>query len=240
VHPAIVAQAAATSAMLLPNRFVLGLGSGENLNEHILGDRWPEPSVRLEMLKEAIEVIRALWNGERTSHHGPHYTVEGARLYDVPETPPPIAIAGSGAKSIRMAGQLGDAFIGLAPDRELLSQFDAAGGSGKPRYAEVNVCWAEDEADARRTVYEKWPVAGITGQLMAELAMPAHFEQAAQMVDENDVVERVPYGPDPDRHIQGIRTFIDSGYDHIWIHQIGPDQDGFFDFYRDNVLPKLV
>ena len=139
-----------------------------------------------------------------------------------------------------MAGQLGDAFIGLAPDRELLSQFDAAGGSGKPRYAEVNVCWAEDEADARRTVYEKWPVAGITGQLMAELAMPAHFEQAAQMVDENDVVERVPYGPDPDRHIEGIRTFIDAGYDHIWIHQIGPDQDGFFDFYRDNVLPKLV
>jgi coenzyme F420-dependent glucose-6-phosphate dehydrogenase len=240
LHPAIIAQAAATSAVLLPNRFVLGLGSGENLNEHILGDRWPEPPVRLEMLQEAIEVIRALWEGERTSHHGTHYTVEGARLYDVPEIPPPIAIAGSGPKSVRLAGELGDAFIGLAPDAKLLSEFDAAGGAGKPRYAELNVCWAEDEAGARRTVYEKWPVAGITGQLMQELAMPAHFEQAAAMVDEDDVVEHVPHGPDPDRHIEGIRTFIDAGYDHIWIHQVGPDQDGFFDFYRDNVLPKLV
>jgi coenzyme F420-dependent glucose-6-phosphate dehydrogenase len=240
VHPAIIAQAAATSAVLLPNRFVLGLGSGENLNEHILGDRWPEPSVRLEMLQEAIEVIRKLWEGERTSHHGRYYTVEGAQLYDVPDTPPPIAIAGSGPKSLRVAGELGDAFIGLAPDPELLKGFDAAGGAGKPRYAEVNVCWASNEDDARRTVYEKWSVAGITGQLMQELAMPAHFEQAAEMVDEHDVVADIPHGPDPDRHIEGIRAFIDAGYDHVWIHQIGPDQAGFFDFYKDNVLPKLA
>jgi coenzyme F420-dependent glucose-6-phosphate dehydrogenase len=240
IHPAIIAQAAATSALLLPNRFVLGLGSGESLNEHILGDRWPEASVRIEMLEEAIQVIRLLWEGGSKSHHGRHYTVEGARIYDVPEVPPPIAIAGSGSKAIRLAGRMGDAFIGLAPDRELLQQFESAGGAGKPRYAEVNVCWADDEAEARRTVCEKWPVAGITGQLMQELRMPAHFEQAAEMLEESDVVEHVPHGPDPERHIEGIRPFIEAGYDHIWIHQVGPDQDGFFRFYKDNVLPKLT
>jgi G6PDH family F420-dependent oxidoreductase len=240
IHPAIIAHAAATSAHMLPNRFVLGLGSGENLNEHILGDRWPEVSVRLEMLEEAIEVIRLLWEGGVQSHHGRHYTVEGARLYDVPEEPPPIAIAGSGEKSVQLAARAGDAFIGVAPDPELLKSFDEAGGTGKPRYGEATVCWAPDEAEAVRTVSEKWPVAGITGQLMQELPMPAHFEQAAEMLDEDDLVEYVPHGPDPDRHIEGIRKFIDAGYDHIWIHQVGPDQEGFFRFYKENVLPKLL
>jgi coenzyme F420-dependent glucose-6-phosphate dehydrogenase len=239
IHPAIIAQAAATSAALLPGRFSLGLGSGENLNEHILGDHWPPVEVRLEMLEEAVELIRKLWTGELVNHRGTHYTVENARIYTLPEKPPPVLIAGSGSRSVELAGQIGEGFVGLAPDAETIQVFEAAGGRNKPKYCEVNVCWAGDEAAARRTAHEWWPVAGIQGQLMQELALPSHFEQAAGMVSEGDATETVVCGPDPDAHIGEIRKFADAGYDHIWIHQIGPDQDGFFDFYAEQVLPKL-
>ncbi|MGH2787709.1 MAG: TIGR03557 family F420-dependent LLM class oxidoreductase [Actinomycetota bacterium] len=195
--------------------------------------------VRLEMLEEAIEVLRKLWEGGLKSHHGTHYTVEGARLYDLPDQPVPIAVAGSGSKSVALAGRVGDAFIGLTPDAEVLARFDDAGGAGKPRYAEVNVCWAADEEQARRTVYEQWPVAGVAGRLMQELPLPTHFQQAAEMIDAGDAAENVLHGPDPRRHLEGIQRFVDAGFDHIWIHQIGPDQEGFFHFYKDSILPKL-
>jgi coenzyme F420-dependent glucose-6-phosphate dehydrogenase len=240
IHPAIVAQAAATAAAMLPGRFSLGIGTGENLNEHVLGDRWPPIAVRLEMLEEAVEVMRLLWEGGQKSHRGAHYTVENARIYSLPEAPPPVLVAGSGSKSVQLAGRIGDGFIGLAPSAEMLEEFESSGGAGKPRYAEVNVCWAEDETEARRTAFEYWPVAGIKGQLMQELALPAHFEQAVSMTDEDDATETVACGPDPDVHLDSIRKFVDAGYDHVWVHQIGPDQQGFFDFYESSVLPKLA
>jgi coenzyme F420-dependent glucose-6-phosphate dehydrogenase len=239
IHPAIVAQAVATSALMFEDRFMLGVGSGENLNEHILGDRWPETPIRLEMLEEAVGVIRLLLDGGQKSHHGKHYTVENARLYDLPEEPPPIMVAGSGSSSVKLAGKIGDGLIGLAPSDELLDEFDRAGGRDKPRFAEVNVCWNESEAEARRITYEQWPVSGVKGQLMQELPLPVHFEQAAEMVDEESVVSSVACGPDPAVHIEAISKFIDAGYDHLWIHQVGPEQDGFFDFYGDQVLTKL-
>ncbi|CAN5592234.1 LLM class F420-dependent oxidoreductase [soil metagenome] len=238
-HPAIVAQAAATVATMLPGRFFFGVGSGENLNEHILGDRWPEVDVRLEMLEEAVEVIRLLWAGGLKSHHGRHYTVENARIYDLPDDPPPIMVAGSGAKSVELAGRIGDGFISLAPKEDILEGFDEAGGSGKPRYAEVTVCWAADEAEARRTVHERWPITGIKGQLSQELPLPSHFKQAAAMIDEDDTVATVACGPDPEAHISNAREFIDAGYTHIWFHQVGSDQEGFFRFYERDVLPEL-
>jgi coenzyme F420-dependent glucose-6-phosphate dehydrogenase len=239
IHPAVVAHAAATSAVMLPGRFSLGVGSGENLNEHILGDRWPETPVRLEMLEEAIEVMRKLWGGGMQSHHGRHYTMENAQLFDLPQQPPPIVVAGSGPSSVDLAGRLGDGFCGLAPTQELIDRFEEAGGAGKPRYTEVTVCYAADESEARRTAFEIWPLAGVKGQLMQELPLPSHFEQAAAMLHEEDALESIPCGPDAARHIDSIKQFLDAGYDHIWIHQIGPDQEGFFRFYADEVLPKI-
>jgi coenzyme F420-dependent glucose-6-phosphate dehydrogenase len=240
IHPALVAHAAATCAAMLPGRFALGVGSGENLNEHILGDRWPEVAVRLERLEEAIKVIRLLWQGGLQSHHGRHYTVENARIYDLPEPLPPIMVAGSGPASTRLAARRGDGFVGLAPAEGILEVFDEAGGGGKPRYAEVNVCWAAERAEAHRTVYEWWPITGIKGQLMQELPNPSHFEQAAGMVDEEAVAETVACGPDPETHVDNARKFLDAGYDHVWFHQIGPDQEGFFRFYEREVLPQLA
>jgi coenzyme F420-dependent glucose-6-phosphate dehydrogenase len=239
IHPAIIAHAAATAGVMLPGRFLLGLGSGENLNEHVLGDRWPEVAVRLEMLDEAVEVVRLLWEGGLKSHHGRHYTVENARLYDIPEEPPPVLIAASGASAVDLAGRIGDGLVSLAPVEGLLDRYDRAGGTGKPRYAEVTVCWGPDEEEAQRVAHRYWPVAAIKGQLSQELAVPSHFEQAAEMTRPEDVAATVACGPDPEKHIAGAQQFIDAGYDHIWFHQVGPDQEGFFDFYAKEVLPQL-
>lgn len=238
-HPAVVAHAAATVATMLPGRFFLGLGTGENLNEHVLGDRWPTPGRRREMLEEAVQVIRGLWRGELFDHHGRFYTVEGARLYSRPDEPPPILIAGSGTVAAELAGRIGDGFIGVAPDRELLQAFDRGGGAGKPKYAEIDVCWAAVEAEARKTALEIWPNTSIPGELAAELPLPRHFEQAAKMVYQDDVGEKVVCGPDAERHLARIRDYAQAGYDHIWIHQVGPDQEGFFEFYGQEVLPKI-
>jgi coenzyme F420-dependent glucose-6-phosphate dehydrogenase len=239
VHPAIVAHAVATTSLLMPGRFSFGVGSGENLNEHILGDHWPPAPVRLEMLQEAIEVMRELWSGTLTSHLGKHYTVENARLYDVPDEPPPVLVAASGKKSLTLAGEIGDGLIALAPDEGMIESFNEAGGSGKPKYCEVGVCWATSEDEAKRTVREWWPLTGLGGQLMQETATPALFEAATDPLSVDQVVETVSCGPDPDVHIENARKFIDAGYTHIWFHQIGPDQEGFFSFFEREVLPKL-
>jgi coenzyme F420-dependent glucose-6-phosphate dehydrogenase len=240
IHPAIVAHAASTTAAMLPGRFLFGIGSGENLNEHVLADRWPEVDVRLEMLEEAVEVIRLLWGGGLKSHHGRYYTVENARLYDLPDEPPPILVAASGTSAAELAARIGDGLISLAPAPGLLDSYDEAGGKGKPRYAEVNVCWAADEDEAKQTAHSYWPIAAIKGQLSQELAVPSHFEQAAEMTDPDDVAETVACGPDPEKHIANAKKFIDAGYDHLWFHQVGPDQEGFFRFYEREVLPKLA
>jgi coenzyme F420-dependent glucose-6-phosphate dehydrogenase len=239
IHPAVIAQAAATSAAMMPGRFFLGVGSGENLNEHILGDRWPPTSVRLEMLEEAIEVISLLWEGGNKSHHGKHYIVENARIYDLPDERPPIAIAAAGPKAARLAGRMGDALVSTAPDEEVITTFDEAGGAGKPRYAEVQVCWAADEDEALDIATEWWPNVDVPGELGQELPVPRHFEQAAENADRGRIADKVSCGPDPEKHLDGIRKFVDAGFDHICVHQIGPDQEGFFEFYERQVLPKL-
>lgn len=238
IHPAIVAHAAATAAALLPGRFELGVGTGENLNEHVLGDHWPPVRKRLEMLEEAIDVMRRLWTGKLTTHYGRYYTVENARVYDAPDELP-VMVAGSGDRSLDLAGRVGDGLIALAPSDDVVETFERNGGAGKPRYAEATVCWARDEETAKQTAYRYWPIAGVEGQLMQELPLPAHFEQAASMIDADDATESIALGPDPEAHLAAIRKYADAGYDRIWVHQIGPDQDGFFDFYESQVLPKL-
>jgi len=240
IHPAIVAQAAATSAALMPGRFFLGVGTGENLNEHILGDRWPAPDERLEMLEEAIELMRELWKGEKTTFRGKHYTVEGARIYTLPDEPPPIAVAAAAPKAAELAGRLGDAFVGVAPDSDLIGKFEQGGGEGKPRYGQLTVCWAEDEKEALETAYEWWPNVGLEGNLTQELPLPEHFEQASATVRKEDVAEAIPLGPDPQPYADGIQEYIDAGYDHVYLHQIGPEQEGFLRFYAEEVAPKVL
>ena len=238
-HPAIIAQAAATSAALMPGRFFLGVGSGENLNEHVLGDAWPAASVRLEMLEEAIEIIRLLWEGGLKSHHGKHYTVENARLYSLPEQLPPIYVAASGTKATELAANAGDGLIGVAPDKESIERYESAGGRGKPKYAEVQVCWHEDVAQARKIATEWWPNIAMGGQLGQDLALPSHYEAIAELVTEDQVAKTVACGPDPEVHLDNIKQFMAAGYDHLAIHQIGPEQSEFFSFYESQVLPKI-
>lgn len=239
IHPAIVAQAAATTAQLLPGRFSLGLGTGENLNEHILGDHWPGVVERQNRFEEAIEVIRELWEGTLVSHRGEHFTVENARLYTLPDELPPLLVAVAGESSIELAARAGDGLVGTAPVAESVEQFRAEGGEGKPTYGQLHVCWAEDEEAAQHLALKQWPNGAISGSYFLELPLPAHFEEAAETLDEEDIAESIVCGPDPERHRAAIQEYIDAGYDHIYVHQIGPDQDGFFDFYEREVLPSF-
>jgi G6PDH family F420-dependent oxidoreductase len=239
IHPAIVAHAAATSAAMMPGRFFLGVGTGENLNEHVLGDHWPAPDERLEMLEEAVEVIRLLWEGGYQTHRGKHYTVENARLYTLPDEPPEIYVAASQPRAAELAGRIGDGLVTVAPDKAIAERFGSSGGAGKPKLGQVTVCWATTEKEARRTAHEIWPNGGLQGALSQELPLPEHFEQAAEMVTEDDVAESVVCGPDPERHIEQIREFEAAGYDHVYVHQVGPDQEGFLDFYASEILPEF-
>jgi G6PDH family F420-dependent oxidoreductase len=239
IHPAIVAQAAATCAVMMDGRFFLGVGTGEALNEHVTGARWPGPDARLEMLEEAIEVMRLLWQGGYQTHRGKHYTVERARIFTLPEEPVPIAVAASQSKAARLAGRLGAALISVSPDEELVGEFDGAGGDGKPRYGQLHVCYAENEEQARKTAHELWPNAAMGGALGQELATTSHYEAVAQLVREEDVAESVVCGPDPDRHLEQIRAFEKAGFDHVFVHQIGPDQHGFLRFYAEKIIPEL-
>jgi G6PDH family F420-dependent oxidoreductase len=207
IHPAIVAHAAATSAALMGGRFFLGVGTGENLNEHILGDHWPAPDERLEMLEEAIAVMRQLWQGGYQTHRGKHYTVENARLYTLPDEPVQIAVAAAKEQAAELAGRVGDAFVNTSPDREPIEKFESAGGKGKPKYGQITVCWAKDEDEAARTVHELWPNAVLRGDLTYELPLPRHFEQATENVTPEQLKEELTVGPDPDRISRGSRRW---------------------------------
>lgn len=239
-HPAIVAQAAATSAAMMPGRFFLGVGSGENLNEHITGEGWPSTPVRQEMMEEAIEIIRLLWQGGEQSYFGTHFTVDHARLYTLPAELPPLYVAASGEHASEIAGRIGDGLITTHPDKSVVEAFTAGGGAQKPRFGQVTVCWAADEASATRTAHEWWAQAALGGELSQELPLPRHFEQAVATVREDDVAKKIVCGPDPGKHQQAIQEFLDCGIDQVYIHQVGPDQVGFFDFYKREVLQKFV
>jgi G6PDH family F420-dependent oxidoreductase len=239
IHPVVLAQAAATSQSLLDGRFVFGVGSGEALNEHILGDRWPPVATRLQMLEEAVDVIRQLWQGGLVTHHGRYYTVENARLYTVPDAPPPIAVSGFGPAATKLAAKIGDGFVTTKPDKDALRQYRQNGGSGET-VAALKVCWDRDEGRARKLAHQLWPTEGVEGQLSQELPLPSHFEAAAAHVTEDMVAEMVPCGPDPERHVEAIEKYAEAGFDKIYVNQIGPEQEGFFDFYAKELRPRLA
>ncbi|GAA4106848.1 LLM class F420-dependent oxidoreductase [Actinomadura miaoliensis] len=239
IHPAIVAQAAATSQVMLNGRFRLGLGSGEALNEHITGAPWPPAAERLEMLEEAVEIIRALFGGRQITHRGRHFRVDTARLYTLPDAPPPIYMSGFGDRAASLAGRIADGFMTTMPDPGPIQSFRSAGGHGKPMQAGLKACWGQDEGQAVKTVHRLWRNEQIEGEAAQILQVPRHFDQLGQLVTEDMIRENVPCGPDPERHVAAIRPFVEAGFDEIYVNQIGPEPDGFFEFYRDQVLPRL-
>jgi coenzyme F420-dependent glucose-6-phosphate dehydrogenase len=234
-HPAILAQAAATIGDMLPGRFWFGVGTGENLNEHVLGDAWPEHSMRAAMLEEAVELIRRLWTGELVDHDGEFYRVSRARIYTLPETTPPVLIAASGEESAKVAARIGDGLISTAPDAKVLKAFGAKG----PKVGQVTVCWAKDEKTARRTALEWWPTAAIPGDNSTELPLPSSFEALAKLVTEDALAEQIACGPDVELHLSKIEPYLEAGFDHVYIHQVGPDQQGFLQFAETELLPRL-
>ncbi|GAB2616125.1 LLM class F420-dependent oxidoreductase [Paractinoplanes abujensis] len=240
IHPAVIAQAAATSAVLTGGRFRLGIGTGEALNEHIFGDAWPELDVRLEMLEEAVEVMRGLWEGGMYSHHGKHYTVENARIYTLPEKPVEIYISGFGPKAVDTAARLGDGYVSTMPDGDLVSRFRENGGGSKIAQAGFKAAFAATEDEGARIAYEKWPNAGVPGELSQVLPSPKHFEQAAQLVTEDMVREAFVCGSDAAGHLEMIDQYRQAGFDEVYVANTGPHYAGLFELYANEILPKIA
>ena len=238
IHPAIVAQAAATMATLAPERFFFGVGSGEYLNEHILGDPWPPAETRLEMLREAIEVIRELWRGEEYSHDGAFFTVHRARLYSVPSAPPALLVAAGGPAAAAVAAEEGDGIIATSPDAELLDAWSARGGDG-PRVGMFHTAYAETLEEGRALIARYWSHAALPSHMHVDLATPAQFEGAAKYIRPEDYDERTPQGPDPVPVIETIQRFVEAGFDHVLVHQIGPDQPTFLDWFKREIAPNV-
>lgn len=238
-HPAIIAHASATAAVQLGGRFVLGVGSGEALNEHVLGDAWPSVGVRQEMLEEAVEVIRLLHRGDEVSHHGKHYTVQEARIYTRPEQPLPIYVSGFGPQGAELAGRIGDGYVLAMPEAELVKTFREAGGGDKPVQAGTKVCWDQDADAALKTAHRLWGNEGLPGQTSQILPRPKDFAALMSLVPSETVAESVACGPDSEKHIAQVRQYIDAGIDEIYVQQIGPDMDGFFAAWERGVLPEL-
>jgi G6PDH family F420-dependent oxidoreductase len=237
-HPAIIAQAAATSAEMLDGRFVLGVGTGEALNEHILGDVWPSADVRLEMLEEAIALIRELWTGEVVTTEGKHYKVDHARIYNVPETPPEIYVSGFGPKATDVAARIGDGYISTAPDDTLVSRFKEASG-GKPAHAGAKVAYAPTREEGWGHAHRLWPNAGLPGEMAQILPTPEHFEQACELVTEDMTQESVVAGNNAADHLDQINQYAEAGYDDLYIANMGPHYRDMIAFYGENILPDL-
>jgi coenzyme F420-dependent glucose-6-phosphate dehydrogenase len=239
IHPAVVAQAAATVACMMPGRFFLGVGSDENLNEHILGARWPLPDERLDMLEEAVEVMRLLWQGGEQTHRGEHYTVDHARVYDLPDDGVEVYVAAAQPHAAELAGRIGDGLISTSPEEEVVQAFESAGGNGKQKLGMMHVAYDADAQEGLKRATELWPNMGLKGSLSQELPTPSDFEGAAQMVAEEDMTESTPHGPDPEPYLKMIGDYADAGFTHVYIHQIGENQAEWADFAAKELIPNL-
>jgi len=239
-HPAVVAQKAATMQLLSDGRFTLGLGAGENLNEHIVGGQWPIAAHRHEMLTEAVEIIRALWAGGSVTYRGKYFDVESARVWDLPETAPPLGIACSDQASCHLAGRHADVMIAVQPEPDLGRMFDEAGGKGKPRVGQIALAYDTDEKAAVKRAMDqfRWFTGGW--RVNAELPLPASFDVASKTVREEDVITQMPCGPDVGRHVAGSREFEAAGFTHIALIQVGADsQESFISWAATELLPAL-
>jgi G6PDH family F420-dependent oxidoreductase len=239
-HPAVIAQKAATVQLLSEGRFTLGLGAGENLNEHIVGGGWPAVDVRHAMLREAVEIIRRLWAGGYVTFEGEHFEVQSAKVWDLPDRLPDIGIAVSGAQSTALAGELADAMIAVEPEPSLGASFDEAGGAGKPRIGQTGVSYDTDTKAAVARAHEQFRWFGAGWKVNSELPGPSAFAAASQFVGEDDVEEQIPCGADVDRVVESVKTFVDAGFTHVALVQIGGDQQQpFLAWAEKELLPAL-
>ncbi len=237
-HPAIVAQAAATMGLLTDGRFTLGLGAGERLNEHIVGEGWPGVIERHERLGEALDIIQGLLAGKLTSYRGDHFRLDHAKLFDRPKRKPPVIVAAGGPDAARLAAEKADGLIVTEEKKEILKAYRDAGGRG-PIYAEIGMCCARTEKQGRETAhrYRRWSLAGWP--VLAELPHEEAFAAASKQISVEAVGEEVTCGPSPDVHLEAIHGYLDIGCDHIILSQIGPDQEFFFDLFEKKLAPAL-
>jgi G6PDH family F420-dependent oxidoreductase len=238
IHPAVIAQAAATAAVQLDGRFILGVGSGEALNEHILGDVWPSADVRLEMLEEAVDLIRELWKGDPVTRQGKHYRTDTARIYTRPEQPPPIYVSAFGPKALDLAARIGDGYIGTQDDPDLVKGFKEKSG-GKPAQGGVKVAWADTKDEGIDHAHRLWANSGLPGELSQVLPSPQHFEQASQLVTRDSTAESIVAGNDVDEHVEELTGYLDAGYDEVYVANMGPNYLAMIESYGRDVLPKL-
>ena len=237
-HPVIIAQAAATSAAMLDGKFILGVGSGEALNEHILGTPWPSADIRLEMLEEAVELIRRLWEGDFVTTEGKHYKVDTARIYTLPDQPPPIYVSAFGPKALDVAARIGDGFITTQDDAEMVSSWKEKSG-GKPAQGGVKVSWADTKDEGVDIAHRLWANSGLTGELSQVLPSPRHFEQASELVTRESTAESIVAGPDIDSHIEAMKSYVDAGLDEVYVANMGPHYLPMIEAYGREVLPAL-
>jgi G6PDH family F420-dependent oxidoreductase len=236
IHPAVVAQAAATSAVLHDGRFVLGVGSGEALNEHITGERWPFAEERLEMLEEAVQVMRELWDGGFVTHHGKYYTVDQAQVYTRPAQPPKVYVSAFGPRALEVAARIGDGYVSTMPDGDLVRRFREMGGGDKPVQGGFKGSWAPTEEEGVKTAHRLWANAGVPGELSQVLPSPKHFEQASELVTEDMMRESVACGPDPAKHAEQLQAYDKAGFDEVYIANMGPHYAELIEMYRTEFL----
>jgi len=239
-HPTVVAQQAATVQLLSGNRFTLGLGAGENLNEHVVGRGWPPVNVRHEMLVEAVQIISALFDGGHVNFAGDHFRVDSAKLWDLPDIRVPIAVAVSGEQSVQRFAPLADAMIAVEPEAALCDEWDRTGRRDAPKIGQLPVCWDADRDAAIARAHEQFRWFAGGWKVNAELPGPAGFAAATQFVTKDDVAENIPCGDDPDAIVSAVKPFWEAGFTHVALVQIGGQhQDEFFAAARERVLPAL-
>ncbi len=247
-HPAIIAQAAATLEQMFPGRFWLGLGAGEALNEHITGEYWPEAPVRLEKLAEGIEIINRLFSGKVTKYQGKHFRLESAKLYTRPEQPPPIYVATAGPIQSERTGRTCDGIITVGAADEkikgLMARFEkGAREAGKdparmPRLIQLHVSWAETMEEATENAVKEWPNGGMPFP-KADIRNPEDFAAMALLVRPENYKNRVLISPDLDAHLAHLQHYADLGFDEIYVHNVGRNQEAFIRAYGERVIPAL-
>jgi coenzyme F420-dependent glucose-6-phosphate dehydrogenase len=239
MHPVILAHAAATAAVMFEDRFELGLGAGERLNEHVTGAHWPRPGVRRNMLQAAIVLMQRLFDGELVNHEGEWFTAEHVQLFSRPATPPRLLVAAGGRRSAQLAGRLADGMLTVEPSASLVENFEAAGGSGKVRAGQLHLCWAESVEEARATALRWWPNGALPPQTLSELAQPTDFAALAELVDEDDIATKVVCTTEPEPVLEAVGRFAAAGFSRVYLHQVGPDQPGFLRFWEGRLRPAL-
>lgn len=236
-HPAIIAHAAASTAAMMPGRFTLGLGSGEALNEHVTGDHWHTPGIRLARLEEAIKIIRGLWTGDEYTYHGDHFAVEAAKLFTLPPELPKIVVAATGGRSGEIAAQ-NDGLVVTSPEGPLIAQVKGA-GPGKAVYGQITLCWDESEERAREIAHRQWPISALSWGLRADLRTPAQFDDAVGPVTVEQVAEKIICTSSPEPIIEAVNEYAANGVTHIYFHQVGPRPDAFIRFFERELQPAL-